>query len=140
MAFLFRPRGLGQLITCIVEREGTSWSVVWTSDGKVPRDFNDPSLGDAIDKASSQVAALYAGKPDAATAELQFAIYPWQGTSGKVILDVTREGSVLSVRDLQGTGIEFRTDSIQDAVQDAEKYLPNPNDAMLRWIRRVAEL
>ena len=113
---------------------------MWASDGKVPRDFSEPSLSGAVDRASAEIASLYANKPEAADAELQFAIYPWKDTSGKLILDITRDGTGLAVKDIQGTGISFSSVSIEAVVTDAERYVPNPNDAMLRWIRRIAEL
>ena len=140
MSFFSRGRGLAQLVTCIVQRKGSAWSVMWASDGKVPRDFSEASLSAATDRASADVASLYANRPEAVDAELQFAIYPWRNTSGKVILDVTQDGSGLAVKDIQGSGISFHSDSIEAAVADAERYVPNPTDAMLRWIRRVADL
>jgi hypothetical protein len=138
---LWGPHGLDKLITCVVERDGEKWSVVWMADGKVPSDFSDSSLSAAVNKASAEVAAMYAGKPQAAEAELQFAIYPWQGKNpGKVILDITKDGSRFNARDIQGTDINFQSDSVAAVVSDAERYLPNPGEAMLRWIRPVAEL
>jgi hypothetical protein len=131
---------LSDLVTCIVQRGRNGWDVVYASEGKTPRDFSDPSLGQVIERASADVASLYAGKTEAAKAELQFAIYPWRGDAGSVILDVTEEPAGLKLRDIQGTGIEFQSPSIEAAVADAERYLPSTDGAMLRWIRAVAGL
>src|SRR5205807_4945548 len=51
---------LSSLVTCIVERDRSRWSLIWASDGKTPRDFSADSLTTALDEASSQTAALYA--------------------------------------------------------------------------------
>ena len=122
----------------MVERDGSGWSLAWVSEGKVPRDFSDPSLSAVVHKATSEIAALYSGKREAAGAELQFAIYPWKGDAGKVILDLSRDGSRLTARDIQGTGITFQSESIDAVPADAERYLPNPYEAMLRWILPIA--
>jgi hypothetical protein len=138
---LWGPRGLDKLVTCVVERDGQRWSVVWMSDGKTPADFSEGSLSAAADRASAEVAAMYAGKPQAAAAELQFAIYPWPGKNpGKVILDITKDDSGLNAQDIQGTEIKFHSDSLDAVVADAERYLPNTGEAMLRWIRPIVEL
>jgi hypothetical protein len=83
---------------------------------------------------------MYSGEPQAASAELQFAIYPWKGNPGKVILDITTDADGLVARDIQGTEITIRGESLEDLVQKGETMVPNPNEAMFRWIRRVSEL
>jgi hypothetical protein len=140
VGFLFGGRRLANLVTCIVQREGTQWLVTWASDGKVPRDLSGPTLRNVIEQASAQVASLYNGRAEAADAELQIAIYPWEGKAGGVILDVTGGPDGLDVRDIQGSGVTFHSPSIESLVDDAARYVPNPGDAMLRWIRRVPDL
>ena len=108
---------LSNLVTCVVEGEGESWSVSWASDGRVPRDFNDHSLTAATDRAAAQVSAMCSGKPQAADAELQFAIYPWEGNPGKVILDITATANGLVARDIQGTEIAVEGASLEELVQ-----------------------
>ncbi|HET7419061.1 MAG TPA: hypothetical protein VFL27_01625 [Candidatus Dormibacteraeota bacterium] len=131
---------LSDLVTCIVQRGRKGWDVTYASEGRTPRDFSDASLAAAIERASAEVASLYSGKPEAASAELQFAIYPWRGDAGKVILDVAEQPDGLKLRDIQGTGIEFQSQSIEAAIADAERYLPGTDGAMVRWIRPVAGL
>jgi hypothetical protein len=131
---------LADLITCVVERDDDFWEVAWASDGRVPETFKDRSLTALTDRAAVCVAALYSGEPQAASAELQFAIYPWKGNPGKVILDMTTDGDSLVARDIQGTEITFHGESLEDLVQQGETMVPNPSEAMFRWIRRVSEL
>jgi hypothetical protein len=140
VAFLFRSRSLSQLLTCIVERHASSWEVTWAADGKMPADFSERTLSAAIERATSQAAEMYAGRPEGADAELQFAIYPWPSNAGKLILDITADGDGLTTRDIQGTGITFHSDSIDAVVADAERFVPNPTEAMLRWIHPIAGL
>ena len=131
---------LARLITCIVGRDGSRWDVTWASDGKTPRDSSADSLAAAIEGASSQTAALYANQPLAAEAELQFAIYPWDGNPGDVILDITRDGRELKASDIQGSGVTFDAPSFDELVASAERYVPDTSKAMFRWIRRVSDL
>jgi hypothetical protein len=131
---------LSRLVTCVVELEDESWNVSWASDGRVPGDFGEKSLTAATDRAAAQVAEMYSGKPQAANAELQFAIYPWDGNPGNVILDITTDSDGLVARDIQGTEITVHGVSLEELVQKAETMVPDPKEAMLRWIRRVSDL
>jgi hypothetical protein len=131
---------LPDLVTCVVEREGDAWDVVWASEGRTPDNFKDHSLTSAADRAAASVAAMYSGESQTSGAELQFAIYPWKGNPGKVILDITPDAKGLVARDIQGTEITIQGTSLEELVQRAETMVPNPNDAMFRWIRRVSEL
>jgi hypothetical protein len=131
---------LADLVTCVVERDGEVWEVAWASDGRVPETFRNHSLTALTKQAAASVAAMYSGEPQAASAELQFAIYPWKGNPGKVILDITTDADGLVARDIQGTEITIRGESLEDLVQKGETMVPNPNEAMFRWIRRVSEL
>jgi len=131
---------LATLVTCIVEREGSRWDVIWVSDGKSPPDFTEDSVGAALDKSTSQVATLYMNKAEAAKAELQFAIYPWQGKPGEVILDITTDAGDLVATDIQGSGISFRASTPEVLVESGERYVPDTSKAMFRWIRRVRDL
>lgn len=135
----FGPR-LDTLITCVVDREGDTWDVVWVSGGRVPASLKDHSLNATADRAAASVAALYSGEAQAEKAELQFAIYPWKGNPGKVILDITTGADGFVARDIQGTEIAIRGASLEDLVQKAETMVPNPGETMFRWIRRVSEL
>ena len=131
---------LANLVTCIVERDKSKWKLMWVADGTAPRDFSAESLTAALDGASSQTAALYANQVEAAEAELQFAIYPWKGKPGDVILDITKEGGDLKATDIQGSGITFTAPSFDGLVEAAERYVPDTSKAMFRWIRRVSDL
>jgi hypothetical protein len=57
-----------------------------------------------------------------------------------VILDITPDAKGLVARDIQGTEITIQGASLEELVQKAETMVPNPSDAMFRWIRRVSEL
>jgi len=131
---------LSNLVTCVVEREGESWTVSWASEGNVPKSFSDHSLTAAADRAAAQVAAMYSRRAQSADPELQFAIYPWEGNPGKVILDITTDAAGLVARDIQGTEIAVEGASLEELVQNGETMVPNPRKAMFRWIRRVSEL
>jgi hypothetical protein len=137
---MLQAMNLSDLVTCIVLRSGSRWDFTWASDGKTPRDSTGASLSAGLDDASSQVASLYANHREAAKAELQFAIYPWQGDAGGVILDVTKDGGELVATDIQGSGITFRAPSVEGLIEGAERYVPDTSKAMLRWIRRVSDL
>jgi hypothetical protein len=106
----------------------------------VPPEFKGRSLTAVTDRAAAQVTAMYSGKPQGADAELQFAIYPWEGNPGNVILDITTSTNGLVARDIQGTEIAVEGASLEELVQKGETMLPNPKEAMFRWIRRVSEL
>lgn len=131
---------LPNLVTCVVDRQGEAWDVVWVSDGRVPESFKNHSLTAVANRASASVAAMYSGESQAGSAELQFAIYPWQGNPGKVILDISTDAKGFVARDIQGTEIKIQGASLEELVQKAETMVPNPSEAMLRWIRRVSEL
>lgn len=131
---------LSDLVTCIVEPNGSRWELTWVSDGKTPRDSSAESVTAAIESGSAEIAALYASHTEALKAELQFAIYPWQGNAGDVILDITRDGAELVATDIQGSGITFRAPSVDGLIEGAERYVPDTSKAMLRWIRRVSDL
>ena len=131
---------LSDLVTCIVEPDGPRWTLTWVSDGKTPRDSSAESVAAAIESGSSEIAALYASHKEALEAELQFAIYPWQGNAGEVILDITRDGTELVATDIQGSGITFRAPAVDGLIEGAERYVPDTTKEMLRWIRRVSEL
>jgi len=131
---------LSSLVTCIVERDRSRWSLIWASDGKTPRDFSAESLTKALDEASSQTAALYANHIESVAAELQFAIYPWEGRPGDVILDITKQGGEIKASDIQGSGITFTAPTFEGLIEGAERYVPDTTKAMFRWIRRVGDL
>jgi len=125
---LFKP-ALSNLLTAIVNPTPDGfWQVTWVPDmvkGRLagsPRNFSERSLNRAVEKASSEVAALYAGRPEAITAELQFAIYPWseEDERGHPIIDVSW--------------------TIEGLVEECARQLPVPGEAMLRWIRKIAEI
>ncbi len=93
-----------------------------------------------MEKATSQVISLYAGKSQAAETELQFAIYPWKGSPGEVMLEITSDAGELVTRDSQGTGFTFRAKSPEALVEAAERYVPDTSKAMFGWVRRISQL
>ncbi len=135
--FAHRP---SRLVTCIVQREGASWQATWASGGRVPADFSDASLTAAVERATTGVATIYQNQPIAAQAELQLAIYPWADTTAKVILDINSDSEGFMARDVEGSGVLVRSESLESLVGEAEKRLPDRHDAMLRWVRPVSTL
>ena len=131
---------LSALVTCIVQRDGNTWQATWASDGRVPADFSENSLTAATERATVEIATLYANQPQAARAELQLAIYPWSNTTAKVILDITSDSDGLAASDIEGSGVLLRGDSLETLVGEAEQTLLNPHDAMFRWLRPVSTL
>jgi hypothetical protein len=133
--------GLANLITAMVAPRRSGWEVSWASDGKTPREFSEQSLTGLVERAAQETAALYANQRQAAGAELQFAIYPWEGGGDiDVILDVSGGPGNYVARDIQGSGITFTAESLEELVSAAERYVPDRNRAMFRWERKVSEL
>ena len=147
MLAVFRSK-LGSLITAIIERKAdTTWEVTWAPDSSwrsvaaAPKDFIRPSLAETAATASSQVAALYANRSEAATAELQMAIYPWTGKNpGNVMLDITQSSEGFVAADIQGSSTVVEAAGLDELVLKAEGALSGSSDAMFRWTRKVADL
>jgi len=142
VAFLGRlfARRLSELVTVVVEPAGHGWQVRWISDGLTPPDFKVESLAGAIARADYDIAVLYTGHPEAAVAELQYAVYPWGGRhAGDVILDVRLDVSGLVAREKAGPDIARGVD-IDGLVASAAEALPDTTGVMLRWIRQVRDL
>jgi hypothetical protein len=139
LSWLFGRRGLSDLITCMVSAENGKWTVIWVSDGKAPAGFTGKSLTEAVDRASQAVAAIYYARPQAATAELQFAIYPWPG-GGKVIMDVqpSIDGFTATALETSGTSVSGR--DMESLVDQTQQSMPDFQTAMFRWIRPIREL
>jgi hypothetical protein len=133
-------RRLSSLVTCIVQREGDTWQATWAADGRVPADFFDGSLTAATERATAEIITLYADQPQAAPAELQFAIYPWTDTSARVILDIDSDSDGFTACDIEGSGALVRGETLEALVREAEQTLPNPHDGMLRWVRPISTL
>jgi hypothetical protein len=136
----FFARRLSRLVTCIVQRKGESWQATWAADGRVPADFSDDSLTAAAERATAEIGAIYADQSQAAQAELQLAIYPWANTTARVILDIDPDSDGFTARDIEGSGVLVRGESLEGLVSEAEKTLPNLQDAMFRWVRPVSAL
>ncbi len=133
-------RRLSTLVTCIVQRQGEVWQATWASDGNVPSEFSAESLTAATDHAKAEIVTLYAGRPQAAQAELQLAIYPWADTTAKVILDIDSDSDGFMACDIEGSGILVRGESLEALVREAEQTLPDPHDGMFRWVRPISAL
>ncbi len=133
-------RRLSSLVTCIVQRESDTWQATWAAQGRVPADFSDGSLTAATERATAEIATLYADQPQAAQTELQFAIYPWARTTAKVILDIDADSDGFMARDIEGSGVLVRGESLEALVREAEQALPNPHDGMFRWVRPLSTL
>lgn len=136
----FLGRRTSTLVTCIVQRDGDVWQATWASDGRVPADFSGDSLTGVTVRATAETATLYANQPQAARAELQLAIYPWTDTTAKVILDIDTDPDGFAARDIEGSGSFVRGESLEALVREVERTIPNPHDAMFRWVRPVSAL
>lgn len=133
--------GLAKLVTAILVPGGSGWDVSWASDGKTPHDFSEPSLSASVERASKEVVTLYANHREAVEAELQLAIYPWEGGGDiDVILDVSGSSGKYEAKDIQGSDIAFSAESLEALVTDAGRYVPDTRKAMFRWDRKVSEL
>jgi len=139
LSWLFGRRGLSDLITCVVSAENDRWTVIWVSDGRAPAGFSGKSLSETVDSATHAVAVMYSGKAQAATAELQFGIYPWKG-GGKVIMDVQPSADGFTATVLDNSGMSVSGRDLESLVSYAEQSLPDFRTAMFRWIRPIREL
>jgi hypothetical protein len=133
-------RELASLVTCILQRTNGTWEATWVSDGTVPADFFADSLVEATDEASTAVASIYLGQVEATDAELQFAIYPWGGDGGSVILDITPEADGYTARAIQGPDTVLRAKDLDTLIVEAERLLKGTANAMFRWISRVSTI
>jgi hypothetical protein len=131
---------LSPLITWIVQWADGAWDISWASDGRAPGDFSDETLTHATARASAEVAAMYFGRVEASDAELQFAIYPWGGDGGRIILDITPGARGYVARALQGSDISVRAESLEGLVERAEQSVGDTSGVMLRWIRSVSTI
>ncbi len=134
------PRRLKTLATCILQRQGDGWQATWASDGRLPADFFDSSLTAAAERATNEIATLYANQPLAPQVELQLAIYPWADTTASVILDIDSDSEGFTACDIEGSGVLVRAESLESLVREAEKTVSNPHDGMFRWVRPVSAL
>jgi hypothetical protein len=130
----------GSLITGVIgpDKKG-GWSVSWAGDGAWPPRIQAESLTQAADQAASAVAALYAGHPPVADAELLLAIYPWGYESGPMF-DITGHAGDLTAHDVQGSGRSVSGATLEDLVKAARQMPGVPGDSMFRWIRQIASL
>lgn len=100
-----------------------------------PQDSGGDDLATTIDRATADVAAMYVDRAKASEAELQFAIYPWAGEPGSVILDIRAGAEGYTAHDIVDSGTIVQGDSLDALVRDAERVLTDPGVAMFRWIR-----
>jgi hypothetical protein len=139
LSWLIGARGVSDLITCIVETGNNRWTVTWVSDRRTPGNFTGKGLTETVNRATQDVAGLYSGKPQAATAELQFAIYPWKG-GGNLIMDVQRSADGFTATALDTSGMSVSGLDLESLVGQAEQSLPDFRKAMFRWVRPIREL
>jgi hypothetical protein len=139
LSWLIGARGVSELITCIIETGNNRWTVTWVSDRRTPGDFTGKGLTETVNRATREVAGLYSGKPQAATAELQFAIYPWKG-GGKLIMDVQRSADGFTAAALDTSEMSVAGRDLESLVGEAEQSMPDFASAMFRWVRPIREL
>ena len=114
--------------------------MICVADGKLPKDFSGDSLTHSTVRAAAEIASLYSGQSRMAAAELHFAIYPWSGQAGSVIMDIDSDSDGYIARDIQGTATAVRGKSLEDPVSGAERVLADPTEAMFGWIRKISTL
>lgn len=136
---MFKGR-LSSLVTCIVQWADGAWDISWVVDGRAPGAFSDDTLTNATARASAEVAQMYSGRIEASDAELQFAIYPWGGDGGRIILDISAEAQGYVAHALQGSDVSVHAESLEGVVERAEQALGDTSGVMLRWIRIVSTI
>ena len=113
------------------------WSVSWVGDGVSPNEVRAWTLTQVVDDATAAVVDIYARFPPIETAELQFAIYPWNYDGGP-IFEITKRGSEFTAHDTMGSDRTIRAASLEGLV---EAIAPDADDnTMLQWIRAVSQL
>ena len=125
------------LPTCVVQRREGAWSVSWRPAAGAPGAFVAESLTAAVERATTVLATR--GQPSRRGARLQLAIYPWTPTTAELILDVEPDVEGFLAVDAMGSGIFLRAASLDSLVQEAEHVLPDPRQAIFRWVRPAGE-
>jgi hypothetical protein len=142
MSFLDRILKASQpdLVTSVVARSSKGmWGSSTIEITSVKDVSNEPSLNTVIAKISSSVADAYNQSDALATAELQFAIYPW-GDDIEHIFQISQTQDGFSAHDTQGGDISITGKSLEEIVSLIPRKISNPNTAMLQWIRPVRDL
>jgi hypothetical protein len=124
-------------LTCVVQRQGGAWSVSWRPAAGAPGAFVAESLTAAIERATTAGAA--AEQASRREAGLLLAIYPWTPTTAELILDVEPDVEGYLAVDALGSGTFLRAASLDGLVREAEQVLPDPRQAILRWVRPAGE-
>lgn len=140
MALLGRRRqALGLLTGIISERDGV-WEIAWVGDGsRQPRRFEAPGLSEAANQATTAALSLWVVGPADPDAELQLAIYPWDYGDKAPMYDITRRDGVYQAHDIVTASPDVAAPTLEELVGQIALQ-PLGNQAMLRWVRRFADL
>ena len=118
-------------VTCVLQRESERWRVRWASSAEGPAEFLADSLSSAVQRAAADGASTHSGHPPT---ELEIAVYPWTPTTAAMIFDIETAGQDLLAIDARGSGTLLRGASLESLVEEAERVLSDPHQAVLRWI------
>jgi hypothetical protein len=146
MALLGRRRSpVCGLLTAVISAGGHDggWDVTWIGDGrgcKEPEGFVAASLSGAVEQATVSALSLYSARELAPSADLQFAIYPWDYGKDAPIYDIIlAAGEFRAENMLDNSGPRISASSLEGLVAELRKQ-PAGNAAMLRWGRPFADL
>lgn len=141
MQFRRRPgRSWGKLVTAVVAREDERWTISYWVDAGLKAGENFDTLDALVRTGDALVRDSYPAGEGRATAELQYAIYPWKFKGQpEVMLDVTGDAHALTASDISGTTLGFSARTADDLVEQASRLVEQPR-VMLRWVKKVSGL
>ncbi len=142
MRFRLRPGySWGDLVTAVVVREDGLWTVSSWIDARLDAGGDFRTLDELVQVADALVRDNYPPGPRGTTAELQYAIYPWAFKGQPdAIFDVIGDPGNLVASDTNATGAEVRGKTAEELVTQAALLLGEQPRAMLRWVKKVADL
>jgi hypothetical protein len=142
--FGHKIRARNRLLTAIISagwdfREG-EWEVIWVGEGgKEPARMVATSVSQAAERATAAALAHFAEGRLVPDAELQFAIYPWDYGKDAPMYDITVDASQYWAQDIVAGGPAIAAPTLEELVEQMALQ-PRGTEAMLRWVRRFAEL
>lgn len=142
MRFRLRPGySWGDVVTAVVVRESDGWTLSSWIDARLEAGGDFETLDELVRAADLLVQDSYPQGSRRATAELQYAIYPWTFKGREeTILDVTGEAGAFVASDISGARLEVHGGTVEELVAAASSALGAQPRAMLRWVKKVSEL
>jgi hypothetical protein len=132
-------RRLADLITATIGQDKDRWSIGWTGDGQLPPNATAAAVTEAVDRAVSMVAELYAQGRPLPGAELQLAIFPWDYTGG-AIFDIAGGPGHFTGHDIQGSERTVEAATLEELITTVEQIAEVGHASMFRWIRPIESL